>query len=153
MPRGMIGERIYRRLLTLYPRDFSDEYADEMARLYRDRVRDEGATSVWLAFVADLACTAPSEQISTLAHDVRHACRAPDRLRERCQSRARARNEPTAGARTSRGARRASGAPGAATAHGERFVGARQRHLRTHSSRWFNAGVAGAHARHDPARR
>jgi putative ABC transport system permease protein len=76
MARAPIGERVYRRLLRLYPRDFSDDYADEMACLYRDRVRAEGATSVWLALVIDLARTAPSEQVSTLVQDVRHAWRA-----------------------------------------------------------------------------
>jgi putative ABC transport system permease protein len=75
MSKGTIGERVYRRLLRLYPRDFSDDYADEMTRLYRDRVRGEGATSVWLALVADLARTAPKEQLSTLVQDVRHAWR------------------------------------------------------------------------------
>ena len=63
MAKGTIGERVYRRLLRLYPRDFSDDYADEMTHLYRDRVRGEGAASVWLALVADLARTAPREQI------------------------------------------------------------------------------------------
>ena len=76
MAKATIGERVYRRLLRLYPRDFSDDFADEMAHLYRDRVRGEGATSVWLALVADLARTAPREQISTVAQDVRHAWRA-----------------------------------------------------------------------------
>jgi putative ABC transport system permease protein len=76
MGRGTIGERVYRRLLRLYPRDFSDEYADEMTRLYRDRARDEGPASVWLALIADLARTAPREQLSTLVQDVRHAWRA-----------------------------------------------------------------------------
>jgi putative ABC transport system permease protein len=75
MAKGTIGERIYRRLLRLYPRDFSDDYADEMTRLYRDRVRGEGPTSVWLALIADLARTAPNEQLSTLRQDVRHAWR------------------------------------------------------------------------------
>ena len=75
MAKATIGERVYRRLLRLYPRDFSDDYADEMTHLYRDRVRGEGATSVWLALVADLARTAPREQISTLVQDVRHAWR------------------------------------------------------------------------------
>jgi len=73
--KGTIGERVYRRLLRLYPRDFSDDYGDEMAGLYRDRVRGEGATSVWVALVADLARTAPREQVSTLVQDVRHAWR------------------------------------------------------------------------------
>ena len=27
MAKGTIGERIYRRLLRLYPRDFTDDYA------------------------------------------------------------------------------------------------------------------------------
>lgn len=76
MTKRTFGERVYRRLLRLYPRDFSDDYADEMTRLYRDRVRGEGATSVWFAFVADLARTAPREQVSTLVQDVRHAWRA-----------------------------------------------------------------------------
>lgn len=75
MARGTIGERIYRRMLRLYPRDFSDDYADEMTHLYRDRVRGEGATSVWLALVGDLARTAPRAQVSTLVQDVRHAWR------------------------------------------------------------------------------
>jgi putative ABC transport system permease protein len=73
--KGTIGERVYRRLLRLYPRDFSEDYGDEMAGLYRDRVRGEGATSVWLALLADLARTAPKEQGSTLVQDVRHAWR------------------------------------------------------------------------------
>jgi putative ABC transport system permease protein len=75
MPKRTFGERVYRRLLRLYPRDFSDDYADEMTRLYRDRVRGEGTTSVWLAVVADLARTAPREQVSTLVQDARHAWR------------------------------------------------------------------------------
>jgi len=75
MATSTIGERVYRRLLRLYPRDFADDYADEMARLYRDRVRGEGPASVWLALLADLVCTAPREQISTLVQDVRHAWR------------------------------------------------------------------------------
>jgi len=75
LAKSQFGERVYRRLLRLYPRDFSDDYADEMTRLYRDRVRSEGATSVWLALVSDLARTAPREQISALVQDVRHAWR------------------------------------------------------------------------------
>src|SRR5207249_98559 len=38
------------------------------------RARGEGA-SVWVALVADLARTAPKEQLSTLVQDVRHAWR------------------------------------------------------------------------------
>jgi predicted permease len=74
MAKATIGERVYRRLLRLYPRDFSEDYADEMTRLYRDRARGEGA-SVWVALIADLARTAPKEQLSTSVQDVRHAWR------------------------------------------------------------------------------
>src|SRR5262245_32977617 len=75
MAARTIGERVYRRLLRLYPRDFADDYAHEMTRLYRDRVGGEGPAGVWVALLADLVCTAPREQISTLVQDVRHAWR------------------------------------------------------------------------------
>jgi putative ABC transport system permease protein len=75
MAKGTIGERAYRQLLRLYPRDFSDDYAGEMTRLYRDRVRGEGPMSVWLTLLTDVVRTAPKEQISTLVQDVRHAWR------------------------------------------------------------------------------
>ncbi len=75
MAKGTIGERVYRQLLRLYPRDFSDDYADEMTDLYRDRVRGEGASSVWVALVADLLRTAPREQAATLVQDVRYGWR------------------------------------------------------------------------------
>src|SRR5207248_10694417 len=68
-PRGLsVGTLRLHDALPIY-------YADEMARLYRDRVRGEGPTSVWLALLADLARTAPTEQLSTLVQDVRHAWR------------------------------------------------------------------------------
>jgi len=69
------SERIYRLLLRLYPRDFGDEYGAEMARLYRDRARDEGALRLWLALLADVLRTAPKEQLSMLMQDIRHAFR------------------------------------------------------------------------------
>jgi putative ABC transport system permease protein len=75
MAKGSFGERVYRQLLRLYPRDFSDDYADEMTRLYRDRVRGEGTTTVWLALLTDVARTAPKEQMSTLVQDVQYAWR------------------------------------------------------------------------------
>ena len=75
MAKGTIGERLYRQLLRMYPRDFTDDYGDEMTGLYRDRVRGEGAASVWVALVGDLMRTAPREQAATLVQDVRHAWR------------------------------------------------------------------------------
>ena len=69
------GERWYRRLLRLYPREFREEFGGEMARLYRDRGRDEPWWRLWCSLVVDLVRTAPSEHLSMLAHDLRHAWR------------------------------------------------------------------------------
>jgi putative ABC transport system permease protein len=46
-----------------------------MACLYRDRARDEGALSLWLALLADVFRTAPREQLNVLMQDIRHAFR------------------------------------------------------------------------------
>ena len=73
--RQTFGARLYRRLLRLYPREFQEEYGAEMARLYRDRARDEGALRLWLALLADVFRTAPKEQLNVLMQDIRHAFR------------------------------------------------------------------------------
>ncbi len=70
-----MGARLYRRLLRLYPREFQEEYGAEMARLYRDRARDEGVLRLWLALLGDLFRTAPKEQLNVLMQDIRHAFR------------------------------------------------------------------------------
>jgi putative ABC transport system permease protein len=69
------GARLYRRLLRLYPREFQEEYGAEMAFLYRDRARDEGALRLWPALLADVVRTAPKEQLTVLMQDIRHAFR------------------------------------------------------------------------------
>ena len=75
MTRHTFGARLYRRLLRLYPREFQDEYGAEMECLYRDRARDEGALTVWLALLADVVRPAPREQLAVLMQDIRHAFR------------------------------------------------------------------------------
>ena len=75
MNRNTSGERWYRRLLRLYPQEFRDEFGDEMTRLYRDRGRDEPWWRLWCSLVVDLVRTAPSEHLSMLAQDLRHAWR------------------------------------------------------------------------------
>ena len=70
-----LGERLYRRLLRLYPPEFREEYGQEMATLYRDRARAEPAVSLWFDLVADLARTAPGEWCSILVQDLRYAVR------------------------------------------------------------------------------
>jgi putative ABC transport system permease protein len=73
--RRVRGARLYRRLLSLYPREFREEYGDEMTRVYRDRAADEGVLRQWPALVRDLLRTAPGEHLSVLGRDVRHALR------------------------------------------------------------------------------
>jgi putative ABC transport system permease protein len=75
MTRPTPGERWYRRLLRLYPGEFRDEFGGEMARLYRDRGRDEPWWSLWCSLVVDLVRTAPSEHLSMLAQDLHQAWR------------------------------------------------------------------------------
>ena len=53
-----LSERIYRRLLALYPRDFRDEYGQEMSLLFRARAR-EGGVRLWCQVLGDLLCHAP----------------------------------------------------------------------------------------------
>ena len=50
----------YGVLLRLYPREFREEYGEDMAQLLRDQLRDESATRVWARTVLDVALTAPS---------------------------------------------------------------------------------------------
>jgi len=50
----------YGVLLRLYPRDFREEYGEDMAQLLRNQLRDESATRVWARTVLDVALTAPS---------------------------------------------------------------------------------------------
>jgi putative ABC transport system permease protein len=68
------SERIYRRLLHLYPREFRDEYGDEMSLLFRDRAT-ESRIRLWLQVLGDLICHAPHEHLSALTRDLRFAVR------------------------------------------------------------------------------
>lgn len=75
MSRITNGERWYRRLLQLYPREFREDFGREMTQLYRDRGRDESAWRLWSSLIVDLIRTAPSEHLSILRHDLKHAWR------------------------------------------------------------------------------
>jgi hypothetical protein len=55
----MIGERVYRALLLLYPRRFRRDYRDEMVQLFQDQRRDAGSMRVWFRTVRDLLLTVP----------------------------------------------------------------------------------------------
>ena len=76
MTRRVRGERWYRRLLRVYPKDFRDDFGGEMARLYRDRRRTEPAWRLWCSLFVDLLRTAPSEHFSIIRQDLRDASRS-----------------------------------------------------------------------------
>jgi hypothetical protein len=51
---------LYGGLLRLYPRDFREEYGEDMEQLLRHQLRDEGSARVWARTFLDLALTVPS---------------------------------------------------------------------------------------------
>ena len=55
-------ESLYRVLLLLYPRSFRDGYAEPMAQLFGDRLRDGGGR-VWLETASDLIRTVPIQRM------------------------------------------------------------------------------------------
>jgi putative ABC transport system permease protein len=69
------AERAYRRLLALYPEEFRVEFGEEMARLFRDRSRDEPLPRLSVEAVVDTLMTAPREQLAMWTKDVRYALR------------------------------------------------------------------------------
>ena len=75
MAQHIPGGRVYRLLLRLYPREFREEYGDEMTYVYRRRAASEGVLRLWLALLGDVVLTAPGEHLSLLSQDVRHALR------------------------------------------------------------------------------
>lgn len=85
-------ERVYRRLLRLYPLEFRARFGDEMVQLFGDQLRDArtgraatgpyGAAQVWLRTLGDLAITVSSEHLRrdrTMAHSLTEAPSIPTR--------------------------------------------------------------------------
>jgi hypothetical protein len=58
-------ESLYRALLALYPRSFRDSYAEPMAQLFGDRLRDRGR-HVWLESAPDLVRTLPVQRMEAV---------------------------------------------------------------------------------------
>lgn len=54
---------VYAALLRLYPRDFREEYAEDMALLLRHQLRDEPTARVWARALVDLALTVPPQHL------------------------------------------------------------------------------------------
>jgi len=69
------AERVYRRLLRLYPGEFRAEFGGEMALLFHDRSREESLPSLLLSVVADTLRTAPKEHWAMWSQDIRYALR------------------------------------------------------------------------------
>jgi hypothetical protein len=68
------SERIYRWLLRLYPRDFRDEYGEEMSLLFRGRASG-GSLGLWFQVLGDLLFHAPREHWNAMKQDLRYAVR------------------------------------------------------------------------------
>ena len=68
------SEALYRWLLRLYPREFRDEYGDEMLLLFRDQANG-GVVTLWRQVLADVVLRAPKEHWIMFKQDVRYALR------------------------------------------------------------------------------
>ena len=69
------SERIYRWLLRLYPREFRDEYGEEMSLLFRT-APPTGSVRLWLQVLGRSGSPRPSESTGArLKQDLRYAIR------------------------------------------------------------------------------
>ena len=61
----MLSEKIYRRLLVVYPKEYRREYGELMVQLFRDRMRRDGGglrgLHVWVQMIFDLVVAAFKE--------------------------------------------------------------------------------------------
>ena len=77
--------RLYRALLHLYPASFRAEYGEEMAGIFRMRLRERsspaGRAVLWMAVVAEVAGAALAVHVDILRQDLRYAVRTFGRAR------------------------------------------------------------------------
>jgi hypothetical protein len=60
----MTPERIYRILLKLYPREFQDQYGEEMTRVFQENLASEGSSfKLWIQTFADAFSSASREHV------------------------------------------------------------------------------------------
>jgi putative ABC transport system permease protein len=76
------ADRIFRRLLRLFPADFRGDFGDDMAATFSDQRRDVlarggsiAALRLWWDTIRGILTTAPREHIDVLRGDVRYALR------------------------------------------------------------------------------
>ena len=85
MMHSVPGERLYRRLLSLYPAEFRSRYEAGMLEFYRER-RMAGGRLAWLRLLPDLIVSATAERVRrspaptphsqpTMLPDLKHALR------------------------------------------------------------------------------
>ena len=78
---GSIGERLYRGILRLYPREFRDHFGREMTAAFRDSQGDarrsgwRAIAAFWSQIAGDAFLHAPGEHIHMIRQDVRFALR------------------------------------------------------------------------------
>jgi hypothetical protein len=65
-----MSERLYRLLLRFYPRPFHERYAEEMLRVFRDRLRDERALRVWIDVLVDALVSIPKQHLTVIRSHV-----------------------------------------------------------------------------------
>jgi hypothetical protein len=65
-----MSERLYRLLLRFYPRPFRERYAEEMLRVFRDRLRDERALRVWIDVLVDALVSIPTQHLTVIRSHV-----------------------------------------------------------------------------------
>jgi predicted permease len=74
--------RIYRLLLYLYPASFREAYGEEMAGIFRARLRDAagvGRLTVWIAVACEVVMNAPAAHWDILKQDLRYTIRTLNR--------------------------------------------------------------------------
>ena len=78
--------RLYRALLHLYPASFRAEYGEEMAAIFRHRLRDaDGAvrarSALWISVVRETIMNALAVHWDILQQDLRYTARTLSRAR------------------------------------------------------------------------
>jgi hypothetical protein len=70
------ADRIYRRMLRLFPFDFQREYGAEMHTVFRDERRDTDGLRLWSRTIAGFLRTAAAEHLDVFRRDVRDGLRS-----------------------------------------------------------------------------
>src|SRR5215470_3676474 len=71
----MWSERLYRRLLRLYPSDFHIDYANDLAAAFRQQCLAQGTLRTWIETVPDIASSAGREHMDLLTDEFRYSLR------------------------------------------------------------------------------